>query len=796
MGAVPQSDFIPSITSARTGPVRPGSMTSLPREGFNYGNEGRTGRQGGADNNDSTRQAPTGIGRRTQSNDWNPGDVRQARGKDADAMMTSGGRGEGSQGRRPGGMDIGIGRRTHSNDWRADDVVQARLGGLNERSSARQVGGGRVGVGEDASRRVGESHEGDKRMPARRGVSFLEDSNVRGQGRKEEFPEEAREEEEEQTWKEAREREAVEEMPFLPQRGEPPVVECQSCGAALAVPPVLAPSRAGVQKLRCGNCLQISCYLVPQENIPTSATTNPTTQLPSGPIGSSLPPHPPFHNEHARMGNDAVERWNAGEGVNSGRQRDDDAEMSPPMDENHYDDQQGQWCAMRSQPSGHAGIDSVGGNHDSFESPLSYNQQPIGREAEWGGGETERSGNLQSAGPDFPPSSGIIQPKIVFDISHPVVGDAPPLPSVFSIPGDLQKKKAEEEASEKAGSDKKEKSEKKSKSKTLLRLFSGRMGGSSSKETKEAKVAKTDTPEKEDKSASTAGIVRRSISDIVDSTKTSSKAPSKWSFLQAASKSGGGLVGGGIGEGGVGGSGGGGGGGVGGGKGASGTKLTAPPALLVLQGKQKGKGVAVVVKGIGGNAAGVGGKAPRERLATPEDTYERGVVVNGQAVADKLVEIAEERAGAISGGEYWYDAQAGFWGAMGGPCMGIIPANIGEFSSALAENASAGATNVWVNGRELHSKDLAVLVQRGLSNEPGVAYFIDGNGNVMDETTKTMLQGLGRLQPSLEHMGRGAGMRMPKPAIVGASVEMGHRRAASDITSLGAGAGGYYQWPE
>ncbi|XP_043804956.1 protein ENHANCED DISEASE RESISTANCE 4 isoform X2 [Manihot esculenta] len=55
---------------------------------------------------------------------------------------------------------------------------------------------------------------------------------------------------------------------------------------------------------------------------------------------------------------------------------------------------------------------------------------------------------------------------------------------------------------------------------------------------------------------------------------------------------------------------------------------------------------------------------------------ERGrsnVSVNGHPIPDRLVKKAEKLAGPIHPGQYWYDSRAGFWGAIGGPCLGIIP---------------------------------------------------------------------------------------------------------------------------
>ena len=150
-----------------------------------------------------------------------------------------------------------------------------------------------------------------------------------------------------------------------------------------------------------------------------------------------------------------------------------------------------------------------------------------------------------------------------------------------------------------------------------------------------------------------------------------------------------------------------------------------------------------------------------------------------------------------------YDHKAGFWGAMGGPCLGIIPvrpsfqfainsaphvlepyppsrftpihlppfpplplspspplplfpfppfplsqSGIDDLESPLPSHCAGGTTKVWVNGRELHRKDLWVLMKRGLPDLPGTSYSVDFSGQVLDEATGEVLPGLGRLQPS------------------------------------------------
>ncbi|GAB4861626.1 hypothetical protein Ancab_036877 [Ancistrocladus abbreviatus] len=125
---------------------------------------------------------------------------------------------------------------------------------------------------------------------------------------------------------------------------------------------------------------------------------------------------------------------------------------------------------------------------------------------------------------------------------------------------------------------------------------------------------------------------------------------------------------------------------------------------------------------------------------------------------------AEKLAGPIYPGQYWYDFRAGFWGAMGGPCLGIIPPFIEEFNYPMLENCAAGDTGVFVNGRELHQKDLDLLASRGLPVTREGSYLIDISGRVLDEDSGEELDSLGKLAPTVEKVKHGFGMTAPKAA--------------------------------
>ncbi|KAG0500487.1 hypothetical protein HPP92_000559 [Vanilla planifolia] len=121
-----------------------------------------------------------------------------------------------------------------------------------------------------------------------------------------------------------------------------------------------------------------------------------------------------------------------------------------------------------------------------------------------------------------------------------------------------------------------------------------------------------------------------------------------------------------------------------------------------------------------------------------------------------------------------YDYQAGFWGIIGYPCLGIIPPFIEEFNFPMRKNCSDGNTGVLVNGRELHEQDLTVLSSHGLPTIQGRSYINEFSGRVWDEETGEELNGVGKLAPTLlsltavfvqmnrvERLKRGFGMRAP-----------------------------------
>ncbi len=87
-----------------------------------------------------------------------------------------------------------------------------------------------------------------------------------------------------------------------------------------------------------------------------------------------------------------------------------------------------------------------------------------------------------------------------------------------------------------------------------------------------------------------------------------------------------------------------------------------------------------------------------------------GVWVNRVQLTPAVVEGLEREFGVhMLPGDYWYDSTSGLFGLMGGPGLGFTMAGL-QVGGSLPQDASGRGTRVFVNGRELHSLDVAVLM--------------------------------------------------------------------------------------
>lgn len=66
----------------------------------------------------------------------------------------------------------------------------------------------------------------------------------------------------------------------------------------------------------------------------------------------------------------------------------------------------------------------------------------------------------------------------------------------------------------------------------------------------------------------------------------------------------------------------------------------------------------------------------------------------------------------------------------------------------MPTNCGAGNTGVYVNGRELHQRDLDLLASRGLPTTRERFYILEISGRVVDEDSGEELHTLGKLAPT------------------------------------------------
>ncbi|MFO1198348.1 MAG: hypothetical protein U1E86_15385 [Burkholderiaceae bacterium] len=102
------------------------------------------------------------------------------------------------------------------------------------------------------------------------------------------------------------------------------------------------------------------------------------------------------------------------------------------------------------------------------------------------------------------------------------------------------------------------------------------------------------------------------------------------------------------------------------------------------------------------------------------------VTVNGTVLDARTLQALEKGyQSRVPPGRYWYDAVSGAWGLEGGPAAGQILPGL-PLGGPLRADASRGRTGVFVNGRELHSLDVAAL-RRCVQVVPG-RYWVQANG--------------------------------------------------------------------
>lgn len=130
------------------------------------------------------------------------------------------------------------------------------------------------------------------------------------------------------------------------------------------------------------------------------------------------------------------------------------------------------------------------------------------------------------------------------------------------------------------------------------------------------------------------------------------------------------------------------------------------------------------------------GKGPGVYPAQPQvqtmNATNRQVQINGttpNASQMAVLNQIESYSGVVlPDGSYWYDAVSGAFGLWGEAAATVLPAGL-DLGGPIQSNCSGGGTYVYINSREIHPTELAMLQQSFGYINPG-RYFLDASGNV------------------------------------------------------------------
>ncbi len=121
-------------------------------------------------------------------------------------------------------------------------------------------------------------------------------------------------------------------------------------------------------------------------------------------------------------------------------------------------------------------------------------------------------------------------------------------------------------------------------------------------------------------------------------------------------------------------------------------------------------------------------KPPQPQTQPSQAKPTRQVFVNGVLLRQDQIDFLEQKYHTpLPDGNYWYDRMCGAWGVMGGPVLCTLEPNH-EIGGPLQPGASYGNTGVFINGRELHYLDMALLQRVVPMIIPG-RWWLDVYGN-------------------------------------------------------------------
>ena len=128
------------------------------------------------------------------------------------------------------------------------------------------------------------------------------------------------------------------------------------------------------------------------------------------------------------------------------------------------------------------------------------------------------------------------------------------------------------------------------------------------------------------------------------------------------------------------------------------------------------------------SACSDGGEQSVDSSGSKSDESEKPVSINGvDLTAEQVDELEQTYSVRPMPGDYWYDAVSGLYGVKGHVAYGFMFP--GHSFGTLAADASAGNTDVFVNGRRLPKDELTLWSQiLGYLIQPG-RYWFDASGN-------------------------------------------------------------------
>lgn len=116
-------------------------------------------------------------------------------------------------------------------------------------------------------------------------------------------------------------------------------------------------------------------------------------------------------------------------------------------------------------------------------------------------------------------------------------------------------------------------------------------------------------------------------------------------------------------------------------------------------------------------------------LTPVKNLFAQKVIVNDEPLSRGTIQtLAGYYRIQIREGRYWYDQRSGLWGIEGRPVQGIIRAGLNLGVGPLKSDASAGKSDVFINGREITQYELAELVKMTGSAIQAGRYWLNANG--------------------------------------------------------------------